>query len=179
MSDEPATTPWVDRDGVEGLAKLDPHREVAPCIICHQRCAMLVDDVRMGHRLTRDGEVMDTTPGAFVVVDVTVAATGTSELLYSDSRLVTRGLRVYDEFGLQSSRAAPGFSERTEYVFEVDPGQIEDLTLELWRLEIINGFQARVQVHLGITPGNADQWRDAATGRSVEVDTNATTRGLG
>lgn len=140
---------------------------------------VLVDDVRIGTRLTRKGEVMDTTPGAFVVVDVTVAATGTSELLYSDSRLVTRGPRVYDEFGLQSSRAAPGFSERTEYVFEVDPGQIEDLTLELWRLEIINGFQARVQVHLGITPGNADQWRDASTGRSVEVDTNATTRGLG
>lgn len=140
---------------------------------------VLVEDVRIGNRLTRSGEVMDTTPGAFVVVSVTVAATGTHELLYSDSRLVTRGPRVYDDFSSQSSRAAPGFSEQSEYVFEVDPGAIEDLTLELWRLEIINGFQARVQVHLGITPDNADQWRDAAAGRSIEIDTNATTRGLG
>jgi hypothetical protein len=139
---------------------------------------VLVDDVRIGNRLTRRGEVMDTTPGAFVVVGVTVAATGTHELLLSDSRLVTRGPRVYDEFGLQSSRAAPGFSERSNYVFEVDPGEIEDLTLELWRVEIISGFQARVQVHLGITADTADRWREAAAGRSVEIDTDAETRAL-
>ena len=131
------------------------------------------------NRLTRNGEVMDTTPGAFVVVRVTVAASGTAELLYNDSRLVTRGPRVYSAFTSQSLVAAPGFSEAMDYVFEVDPRAIEDLTLELWRLEIINGFQARVQVHLGITADNADQWREAAVGRSVEIDTNATTRALG
>ena len=140
---------------------------------------VLVDDVRIGTRLTRSGEVMDTTPGAFVVLGVTVAATHTSEVLLSDSRLVTRGPRVYDEFSSQSLRAAPGFAERLDYVFEVDPRQIEDLTLELWRLEIINGYQARVQVHLGITPANADDWATAAAGRSIEIDTNRTTRALG
>jgi hypothetical protein len=137
-----------------------------------------VDDVRIGTRLTRSGEVMDTTPGAFVVVAVTVAATGASDLLYSESRLVTRGPRVYDAFTTQSLSAAPGFAARVDYVFEVDPGAIEDLTLELGRLEIINGYQARVQVHLGITRANAGQWREAAAGRSVEIDTNRTTEAL-
>ncbi|SDT42687.1 hypothetical protein SAMN04488543_4326 [Friedmanniella luteola] len=140
---------------------------------------VLVDDVRVGTQLTRSGEVMDTTPGAFVVVGVTASATGHREVLFGSSRLVTRGPRVYDAFTSQSVRAAPGFAERLDYVFEVDPTAVEDLTLELWRVEIISGYQARVQVHLGITADNAAQWREAAAGRRVEIDTNRTTRALG
>lgn len=140
---------------------------------------VLVEDVRIGTRLTRSGEVMDTTPGAFVVVAVTAAATGTDEILYSDSRLLTRGPRVYDAFDSQSVRAAPGFAQRLDHVFEVDPTAVDDLTLELSRLEIISGFQQRVQVHLGITPANAEAWRAAAAGRGVEIGTDRTTRALG
>ncbi|GAA1833000.1 hypothetical protein ACFFOM_13235 [Microlunatus capsulatus] len=139
---------------------------------------VLVEDVRVGTRLTRSGEVMDTTPGVFVVLAVTVRATGSHDILYSDSRLLTRGERVYDEFSTESSRAAPGFAERSDYVFEVDPLAVDDLTLELRRLEIISGFQQRVRIHLGITPANAAAWRDAAAGRSVEVETTSRTEAL-
>ncbi len=137
-----------------------------------------VDQVRVGSQLTRAGEVMDTTPGAFVVVRVTVAATRAHQIRLSNSRLVTAGPRVYDEFTAQSLSAPPGFSSRMDYVFEVDPNAIDDLTLELWRTEIISGYQARVQVHLGITPDNAEQWRDAAAGRRVEIDPNRSTEAL-
>lgn len=138
-----------------------------------------VDEVRIGTQLTRTGEVLDTTPGAFVVVRVTGAATGTGPISYSESRLVTRGPRVYRASGSPPSvRAQPGFAAEVDVVFEVDPTQIEDLTLELWELEIIRGYQERVQVHLGITRANAEQWRQLADGQAVEIETNTLTRAL-
>ena len=163
----------------EAGPEFDEVRGVVGAPVAVRDGEVLVEDVRIGTRLTRSGEVMDTTPGAFVVVRVTLAATGTREVLYSDSRLLTRGPRVYEELESQTVRAAPGFSERLDFVFEVDPTAVEDLTLELRRLEIISGFQQRARIHLGITPANAADWRAAAAGRSVEIDTTRATEALG
>jgi hypothetical protein len=138
-----------------------------------------VGDVRVGTQLTRNGTVTDTTPGMFVVVAVTAAATGRDTLRRGDARLLARGDRVYAAYGGNATLvAAPGFEERTDLVFEVDPARIDDLTLELWQAEIIHGYQQRLQVHLGITPGNADQWRAAAPDQAVEADVYGSTRAL-
>ena len=138
-----------------------------------------VDRVRVGTQLTRNGAVVDTTPGMFVVVHVIGAATGVRTLRYTDSRLLTAGSQVYDAYGLSSSVAAPpGFASAVDFLFEVDPARIDDLTLEVWQPEIIHGYQSRVQVHLGITGDNAEQWRAAGAGQVVEVDVDASTRAL-
>jgi hypothetical protein len=50
----------------------------------------------------------------------------------------------------------------TDVTFEVDPARIDDLTLELYETEFVSGYQQRLRIHLGITPGNADRWRAAA-----------------
>lgn len=135
-----------------------------------------IDDVRVGSQLTRDGSVTDTTPGMFLVVRVHAAATGAKRLERTESRLITRDDRIYSPYGFTSVGVAPGFVEEVDYAFEVDPRHIDDLTLEIWQVEIISGFQQRLQVHLGITPANAAQWRAAAVGQGVETDTAGSTR---
>lgn len=145
-----------------------------------QEGEVTVERVRVGTQLARDGDVVDTTPGMFVVVSVTGAASGTGRLLYSDSQLRTDDGRVYEDFGSSTTISAePGFAEEVEFVYEVDPARIDDLTLEMWQLEIINGFQDRLQVHLGITPGNADDWRVAARDQVIDLPVGGTTRVIG
>jgi hypothetical protein len=137
-----------------------------------------VDQVRVGTSLGSGGQVTDTTPGLFVVVRVRAAATGPRDQVFTDSRLLARGDRVYAPYDTTSARAAPGFVESVDYLYEVDPAGIDDLTLELWRDEIVHGYQQRVQVHLGITRANADAWRDAGARRVLEPDRYGTTRVL-
>lgn len=140
---------------------------------------LAVGDVRVATQLTREGTITDTTPGIFVVVGLTAAATGRESLSRSDARLLACGDRVYTDYGGNATvAAAPGFEERVDLVFEVDPASMDDLTLEIWRSEIIHGYQQRLQVHLGITPDNAGQWRDAAAGQAVEANTDGSTRAL-
>ncbi len=140
---------------------------------------LTVGDVRVATQLTREGTITDTTPGMFVVVGLTAAATGRESLSRSDARLLARGDRVYTDYGGNATvSAAPGFEERLDLVFEVDSASIDDLTLEIWRSEIIHGYQQRLQVHLGITPDNAVQWRDAGLGQAVEPNPYGTTRAL-
>jgi hypothetical protein len=136
-------------------------------------------DVRVGVQLMRDGSVTDTTPGMFVVVALTADATGTQTFRRGDARLLAEGDRSYQAYGDDATLTAdPGFEQRRDLVFEVDPAAIDDLTLEVWRSEIIHGYQQRLQVHLGITAANADEWRAAAVGQAVEVDRDGSTRAI-
>lgn len=137
-----------------------------------------VDEVRVGTSLARAGSVTDTTPGLFVVVRVQAAATGVREQVLTDSRLLADGDRVYTPYDTSTARAAPGFVESVDYVYEVDPAGLSDLTLEVWRDEIVHGYQQRVQVHLGVTAANAAAWRVAGVGQVLEPDRNGTTRVL-
>ena len=65
--------------------------------------------------------------------------------------------------------AEPGFTGFTDLLFEFDPAQVDDLTLEIGRRELLSGYSQRVRVHLGITPDNADQWRAAARDQILEA----------
>lgn len=138
-----------------------------------------VGTVRVAVQLTSEGTVTDTTPGMFVVVSVTATATGRETFRRSDVRLLARGDRVYGHYGLNGTVvAAPGFEQRLDLVFEVDPASIDDLTLEIWQAELIHGYQQRLQVPLGITSGNAAAWRAAGADQAVEPDAEGTTRAV-
>jgi hypothetical protein len=134
-----------------------------------------VDRVRVGTVLTQNDEVRDRSAGMFVAVAVTGAATGPRELSLGSAELVSKDVH-YKTYGLTSLVAAPGFKTSTDIVFEVDPARIEGLTLEMWRNEVISGYQQRVRIPLGITAANANQWRDAAPGWGIDVSLSNSTR---
>ena len=134
-----------------------------------------VDRVRVGTALTQNDEVRDRSAGMFVAVAVTGAATGPRELSLGSAELVSKDVH-YKTYGLTSVVAAPGFKTSADIVFEVDPPRIEGLTLEMWRNEVISGYQQRVRIPLGITAANANQWRDAARGWGIDVSLSNSTR---
>ena len=134
-----------------------------------------VDRVRVGTVLTQNDEVRDRSAGMFVAVAVTGAATGPRELSLGSAELVSKDVH-YKTYGLTSVFAAPGFKTSMDIVFEVDPARIEGLTLEMWRNEVISGYQQRVRIPLGITAANANQWRDAARGWGIDISLSNSTR---
>jgi hypothetical protein len=136
-----------------------------------------VNRVRVGTSLSKRNEIADRTPGMFVVVTVTAAATGSKDLKLTDAQLLSKQVR-YDEYEtLGGLIATPGFQISSDTVFEVDPAQIDDLTLEMWPRESISGYQEHVRITLGITADNAEQWRASAKDRGIEVS-RATTRAI-
>jgi hypothetical protein len=123
-----------------------------------------VTEVRVGTALKEYDQVRDTTAGVFVVVRATGAATGPKPLSLLAARLLSGDVR-YEGYSLSVGVSAdPGFQTTRDSVFEVDPAQIDDLTLEMGSNEILHGYQQRVHIKLGITRANADQWRAAAEG---------------
>lgn len=136
-----------------------------------------VTRVRVGTFLIERDEISDRTPGMFVVVTVTAAATGPKDLKLTEAQLLSKQVR-YDEYEtLGGLIATPGFQISSDAVFEVDPAQIDDLTLEMWPRESISGYQEHVRITLDITADNAEQWRSAAKDRGIEV-ARATTRAI-
>jgi hypothetical protein len=123
-----------------------------------------VTRIRVATALRQYGEIRDRTEGMFVAVSITGAATGPKPLELHKARLLS-GEVIYEGFELSAGVSAePGFQTSVESVFEVDPAQIDDLTLELRSNEIISGYQQRVRIRLGVTPATAAQWRAAAEG---------------
>jgi hypothetical protein len=123
-----------------------------------------VSQVKVGTALKQYGEVRDRTDGMFVAVSVTGAATGPKKLELQAARLLRGDIR-YEGYRLGAGLSAdPGFQTSVESVFEVDPSQIDGLTLEMGSNEILHGYQERVRIRLGVTPANAEQWRAAAAG---------------
>jgi hypothetical protein len=123
-----------------------------------------VTQVKVGTALEQYGEVRDRTDGMFVAVSVTGAATGPKKLELQAARLLSGDVR-YEGYQLGAGLSAnPGFQTSVESVFEVDPAQIDGLTMEMGSNEILHGYQERVRIRLGVTPANAEQWRAADQG---------------
>ena len=128
-----------------------------------------VDEVRVGTAVKNFGRT-EPTNGLFVVVRVALAATGPTKLSLMSSKLLAAPDRTYANIGLANGvTAEPGFLTTTELTFEVDPAHLDDLTLTLSPLEIVSGYQQQVQIHLGITLGNAADWRAAGQGQVIAV----------
>lgn len=143
-----------------------------------ERAEVTVDEVQVGTRLVEDGEVQAETTGMFVVVTTTLAVPGPDRVSLNRAQLITAD-RTYDSWTYTNTLSSdPGFQVQDQLVFEVDPAQIDDLTLEIWSSAVVYGFYARARIHLGITPDNAEQWRQAARGRDLPYGVREITRGL-
>jgi hypothetical protein len=80
------------------------------------------------------------------------------------ARLLSGDVR-YEGYQLSSGvNSDPGFQTSVDGVFEVDPAQIDDLTLEMGSNEILYGYQQRVRIKLDVTRANAEEWRAAGQG---------------
>ena len=133
-----------------------------------------VAQVRVGTFLSEYDRIADRTPGMFVVVNVTGAATGPKDLKLTKSRLLSKQVRYDGYQALGGLIASPGFQTSVDEVFEVDPARIDDLTLEMWQSEAITGYQERVRIELGITADDAEQWRAAGKDRGIEISRQTT-----
>jgi hypothetical protein len=130
--------------------------------------------VRVGTFFSDYDRIEDRTPGMFVAITMTGAATGPKDLKLTETRLLSNQVR-YDSYeSLGGLIASSGFQTSVDEVFEVDPAQIDDLTLEMWPSESISGYQEHVRIKLGITADNAEQWRAAAKDRGIEVSQETT-----
>jgi len=125
--------------------------------------------VRVGTTLKRNDSIEGKTTGMFVVVTVAGAAPGSKAFRLSEARLLTNDAEYASYSSSDSISAQPGFVNTQDFTFEVDPAGIDDLTLESWQSEILVGYHERFRVHLGITPTNAQSWRDAARNQTVEL----------
>jgi hypothetical protein len=136
-----------------------------------------VTQVRVGTFIREYDQIGDRTPGMFVAVNVTGAATGPKELKLTEARLLSKDVR-YESYKIAGGlNISPGFQTSFDTVFEVDPAQIDDLTIEMWPNEAISGYQQRVRIKLGVTAANAEQWRAAAREAGIEV-AQETTRAI-
>lgn len=136
-----------------------------------------VRDVRVGTALSRRDEVTAVTAGLFVVVRVEIAATGSVKVPLYDARVLV-GDRSYESFGgYGTNQVPPGFATEQDLVFELDPAQLADLTLELRPGEVITAYPRRARIHLGITADNAEAWRAAGRDRVLEPG-DPTKRGI-
>lgn len=138
---------------------------------------LTVGDVQVGTRLSRGRQIEAETSGMFVMVTVTLAVPGRQAVRLNNSHLVTQS-RTYDNWSNTALAAEPGFRQRQALVFEVDPAQIDDLTLEIWGEGVVSGYHQRARIHLGITADNAAQWRKAAQGRDLDLELNPAAEAL-
>lgn len=142
-----------------------------------ERAELTAGDVHVGTRLVDDGEVEAETTGMFVSIRTTLAVPGTQRVLINRSQLITQD-RTYNAWIGSTLAADPGFSQTQDLVFEVDPAQIDDLTLEIWYGGIVHGYYQRARIHLGITPDNAEQWRRAGAQSSIEPESRPVSEAL-
>ena len=142
-----------------------------------EQAELTVGDVQVGTRLLRLNRVTAETTGMFVLVQATLAVPGRQAVRLDNTQLVTR-TRTYDNWTGDTLSADPGFRQREALVFEVDPSQIDDLTLEIWHEGIVNGYHQRARIHLGITADNSEQWRRAGNGRDLEITSSPAAEAL-
>jgi len=142
-----------------------------------EQADLIVGDVEVGTRLVDRGEVQAETRGMFVLVRARLEVPGPRKVYLNSAHLLTDD-RTYNQWTSNSLSADPGFAQEQELVFEVDPAQIDDLSLEIWASSTVHGFYQRARVHLGTTAENAEQWRLAARGRELEPDGSDTMEAL-
>lgn len=138
-----------------------------------------VEKVDVGTSLSVRGEVAAQTTGMFVVVRLRWANPDSADRVgIGAAQLLTKD-RTYLAYGSDNRVSSPpGFESTVDLQFEVDPAEIDGLTLEMWDSGVLVGYHDRARVQLGITRANADTWRTAATDRTVPVLPNPETKAL-
>lgn len=146
-------------------------------VVSIEQAEVTAGEVQVGTRFVRNGMVEAETAGLFVAVEVTLAVPGSQRVILNQSRLITKE-RTYENWSRSLMSADPGFTQTLDLVFEVDPAQIDDLTLEIWNGGVVHGYYQRARIHLGITSENAEAWRQAGAGRLLEPDPYGSTEAL-
>lgn len=137
-----------------------------------------VSDVRVGSRLRASSDTVTTT-GMFVIVRVTLQASGRDDLSASDLRLRADGATYEPSTSLDRVDADSGFEAARDIVFEVDPARITNLNAEFWSVKgFVQGHPQHLRVPLGITASNDAEWRSAAQGRGLAYDDRLVKQGL-
>jgi hypothetical protein len=137
-----------------------------------------VTGVRFGSALAERGEVTDRTNGMFVVVTFQVSNTGNEDLRLTESKLLSHDI-TYSRFGIGGGPTVePGFRTLSDVAYEVDPSQIDDLTVDLYQPELIGGYAQHVRVGLGVTAATAELLRASGQGTVVDIAEDSR-RGLG
>jgi hypothetical protein len=137
-----------------------------------------VTDVRFGSALAERGEVTDHTNGMFVVVTFQVSNTSNEDLRLTESKLLSHDI-TYSRFGIgDGPTVEPGFRILSDVAYEVDPSQIDDLTVDLYQPELIGGYAQHVRVSLGVTAATAEHLRASGGGTVVDIAEDSR-RGLG
>lgn len=141
---------------------------------------LTVDEVEVGSALSVRNEVTARTTGMFVVVRVRWANPDSAENVgVGAARLLTKD-RTYLAYGSDDRvSSAPGFENTVDFQFEVDPAQIDGLTLEMWDSGVLIAYHDQARFQLGITRTNADAWRTAAKDRVLPVLASSETKALG
>ncbi len=138
----------------------------------------MVDQVQVGTALSRNDVTVRKTTGMFIALRVTVRAPGGSSVRVGHATVVSSSAS-FDAVSFSDSVAAePGFESARQFVFEVDPQQLDDLALQGADIGAVTGYYQLLSVHLGITDRNAAAWAAAAQGREIKVDIGDSTRGL-
>lgn len=137
---------------------------------------VVVDAARVGTALSSRGEVSARTTGMFVVVQVTLSNPDAAETVRVNQAELLTATHTYASYSSSPvMSAAPGYAETVDLRFEVDPAQIDGLTLQIWSSGFLVGYHERLRVQLGITGDNAEQWRAAAREQVVDVEPYGTT----
>lgn len=123
---------------------------------------LTVSDVRVGQRIGDGEKIENRTSGMFVLIRVQLAnRTELRNVSLNKSRLLS-GDRIYETYASATNiSASPGYVSMADFLYEVDPEEIDGLTLEIWSQGILSGYHARARIHLGITTENVDKWRAA------------------
>jgi hypothetical protein len=139
---------------------------------------VMVSEVRTGQALHKGDEVTSSV-GLFVVVRVTVQATGRDKITVADSQLQAGG-RTYTPVETTTFlvSADPGFQSSDDVAFEVDPGSLAGATLTVWDGGFVTRYEQRVQAPLGITSANAERWATAGRESEVTLASQPETRAL-
>lgn len=141
---------------------------------------LTVNQVRVGQVLVMEESIDAKATGMFVQIQVDLANPSSNEkAILGKSRLLS-GDRSYNPYeSMTNIGADPGYGATTDFLYEVDPNQIDDLSLEIWSQGILSGYHDRVRIHLGITAENADSWREAADGGMLTQRRSTSDRVLG
>lgn len=126
-----------------------------------------IGDLDAGAAVVVFGDTMPT-QGVFLAVEATLAATG-DEAVRLDRGVLASGERSYQTFDFASLSPEAGFAQTAWLVFELDPTDLAGAVLQLSTVEIVHGYQQRVQIDLAIDPAEADALRARAGDRVLDL----------
>lgn len=159
-------------------AKYEPIRGRVDDVVKYNHGTAHLDRVQVGTTLSKDGEDVLETAGLFVAVRLTVEATGRERVRVGNATLVS-STASFDALDLvDTMRVEPGFEASKQLIFEVDPQQLAELSFQGSNRGVVNGYYQQLDIDLGFSAATVSEQVSEGQGRTIEVDSNESIRGL-